>query len=204
MRQIIRRFIEAILHRLAPPLPPPLEGLTATVFVRESNGSRTNLEHHFEQELIARGARVLLANQQAGTALVKQGEFTPLHTEAHFTVVGTLMVREAVEVTADESEHAFAVRAAEHKVWRERWLDTTYSAPEPQLEPRRKGTSTTYLHHQLSFRLIGRDGSLLASGTCEASPRAGRTSYEKTLRELARDAIAHLDGSNVWSHVVIT
>lgn len=186
-----------------------LEGVSATVFVREPNGARTNLEHHLEQELISRGARVLVANQQAGVALVKQGEFSHLHSEAHISVIGTLIVRKNVardEKEWTESEHDFNVRLAAHRAEHTRWAinHTSYSPPEPQLRGRAwQLVKVETIHYQLIFRLIGRDGGLLASGTCEDFPRMEAASHESAFRKLAKDAIAYLDETDVWSRIAI-
>jgi hypothetical protein len=190
-----------------------LENLSATVFVRESNNNRTNLENHIEQELITRGARVLVSNQKAGMELVKQGDFSPLHIEANFSVIGTLVIRSGV-TTQDkdwaESEYDFNLRKAEFESELEEWirnkrLYTYFSDPRPVLEGRR-GTPVQVpaLHYQLSFRLIGRDGALLASGTSEEFPRADAASFDDALRLLAEKAISYLDTVDVWNKIVLT
>src|SRR3989339_1386933 len=84
-----------------PALPPAMQTnlsmLVASVFVREPNGSRTNIENHLEQELILRHAKVVVANQKVGMAIIKDGTFQPLATNANCSFVGTLRIeRDAV------------------------------------------------------------------------------------------------------------
>jgi len=191
---------------------PSLSGLTATVFVREANGSRTNLEHHLEQALIERGARVVLASQQTGMNLLKQGGFSQLAADVNFAVLGVLIVRSGFtqqrrKVWA-ETEYEFERRRAEFEAAFDRWkysLEQWVKSPaRPVFEPRRsKWEEVRVLHYQFSFRLIGSDGALLASGSCESFPEAGRASYDETLRELAREAVGYLDRTNVWERIVI-
>ena len=202
-----------------------LEGLSTTVFVRESNGSRTNLEHYLENELITRGARVVMANQQAGMTLVKQGDFTPLNSSVHFTVVGTLIISTDISVKKHqytESYHEYASRKAQweldHSAWEqnegryssfsgELWSHKKENArpryPEPVLEERGwQWIDVPITLFQFSFRLVGKDGALLASGICESSTENIETT-EGILHDLAAKAIAHLDQNNVWSKIVI-
>ena len=73
-----------------------LSTLVASVFVREPNGSRTNIENHLEQQLILRSAKVVIANQKVGMAIIKDGEFHPLATDANCSFVGTLAVKKDV------------------------------------------------------------------------------------------------------------
>lgn len=205
MFKIFRRVVE-LVRTLSAPKRPLLEGLVATVFVREANGSRTHLEHYLEQELIVRGARVVTANQQAGMSLVKQGDFIPLHHDAHFVLFGTLAIRSGLtrqEREYTESEYDYAVREEAHRV---ALMNSSLlsSEPMPVLKGRAfKWVTVPILHYQFSFRLIGNDGSILASGTCEEFPRANSGSYEQTLRNLSRAAINHLNQTDVWSRVVI-
>ncbi len=81
-----------------------LSGLVASVFVREPNGSRTNLEHHLEQELILRHAKVVLANQKVGIDIIKQGEFRPLAAGVNCSFVGTLVVDKQILVDIENDE----------------------------------------------------------------------------------------------------
>jgi hypothetical protein len=189
-----------------------LENLSATVYVREPNGSRTNLEHHIEQELISRGARVLVSNQNAGMSLIKHGDFKPLHPEAHFSVIGNLVVRSGIfkeEIEWIEGEYDFRQRKEAYKNKVDRWYDRgghLYSSvgPKPVLEARKsRVVNVPAIHFQFSFRLVGRDGALLVSGTCEEFPLASEPSHEGTLKQLASEAISHLDESDVWTRIVI-
>lgn len=204
MFKIFGRVV-GLFRALSAPKRPLLEGLVAAVFVREANGSRTHLEHYLEQELIVRGARMVIANQQAGMSLVKQGDFLPLHHDAHFVLIGTLAIRSGLtrqEREYTESEYDYAVREEAHRV-AVRSLALSME-PMPVLKGREfKWVTVPVLHYQFSFRLIGNDGSILASGTCEKFPRANSGSYEQTLRNLARDAIYHLNQTDVWSRVII-
>ncbi len=83
-----------------PALPPAMQVnlsmLVASVFVREPNGSRTNIENHLEQELILRHAKVVVANQKVGMAIIKEGTFQPLATDANCSFVGTLRIERDV------------------------------------------------------------------------------------------------------------
>lgn len=90
-----------------PALPPPkladLSMLVASVFVREPNGSRTNIENHLEQQLILRSAKVVIANQKVGMAIIKDGEFHPLATDANCSFVGTLTVKRDTIIVVQKS-----------------------------------------------------------------------------------------------------
>lgn len=191
-----------------------LENLSVTVFVRESNGSKTDLEYHLEQELISRGARVLVAKQQAGVDFIKNGSFTPLHPEAHFSVIGTLISRTGINKQVEkwtEDEHEFKVRKENHRIEMEKWRDrddvsisNAGAGPKPILKPRESEiVIVPAIHYQFSFRVIGRDGAVLASGTSEEFPQANQVSYEKTFKILASEAISKLDTTDVWKKIVI-
>ncbi|MBX4195894.1 hypothetical protein KW796_03015 [Candidatus Parcubacteria bacterium] len=187
-----------------------LEGVSVTVFVREPNGSKTNLEYHIEQELIGRGAHVLMADQQAGTNLVKQGVFQPLHPEALFSFVGTLVVRSGLSIEGKEwteSEHDFESRQADFEVLMRSYQESRSwgdNVTRPILEERRyKIVRIPAILYQLSFRVVGRDGTLLASGTSEKEKVADQGSDDSILRKLSKDAIGYLDDADVWSKAVI-
>lgn len=213
MHTIIRRLVELVKSWFSGPLLPParlpLEDLSATVFVRQSNDSRSSLEHHIEQELIDRGARVLMANQRAGMALIKDGDFRSLVDDhVHLTVVGVLRVMncQVTEMIWTETRHDYEVRRAKYRVEFNHWfrLSAVSSRPEPILKPREgRIEKVPGLHFELSFRLIASDGALLASGTCKIFDRADRASHEESLRKLAKEAITYLDHTDVWSKIVI-
>lgn len=189
-----------------------LEDVSVTVFVREPNGSRTDIEHFIEQELISRGARVLVANQQSGVAVIKKGEHILLNPEAHLSVVGTLAIKDSgtakrVKVFT-ESEYEFNLRRAEYrKEWRDWDVQHNHPGggiPEPQLRGRGfKIEKVPYLLLQFSYRVLSRDGSVLASGAEQESPPKDQASLENELRSLAARAVEALDEKNVWRHIVI-
>jgi hypothetical protein len=187
-----------------------LEGVAVTVFIREPNGSRTNIEHYVERYLISRGAQVLMADQQAGVALMKDGIFKPLHPEAHFSVIGTLIVKNGVSKLIKEyieTEYEFNMRESEHKTLMRTYRENMsygFNPVQPILEERRhKLIPAQVLHHQLSFRIVGRGGALLASGTSEDLPRAGLPSYDETLQKIAEEAMEQVDTKKVWTTVNI-
>jgi|SRR3989344_1858107 len=191
-------------------LPPAnLSGLTVTVFVREPNGSRTNIEHYLEQELINRGARVVMANQKAGAELIKTGNFEQLAMGSNFSLVGTLMTITGLIVPKTcwtETEFAFAKREAKFQVTYEAWdWDHYDDEPEPVFEPRRTiVVDEPAKKLQLNFRIIGSDGAILASGTVERVIMANAAMPEDTLGEMAAHAVKYLDENDVWTNVVIS
>src|SRR3989338_968729 len=153
------------------PNQPILDGLTTAVYIREPNGSRTKLEHYVEQELINRGARVVLANPKAGYGILKESSFKPLAEGTHFSFVGSLVVMKNVFMEVeDEDEELQDVPAVQY---------------------------------QLAFRLIGKDGAILASGTSENAEEADLITHEGVLRKIAAEAVAYLDQANVWSHIIV-
>lgn len=186
-----------------------LQNLSVTVFVRESNGSRTDLEHHVEQEFISRGARVLLANQENATTLIKRGEYHSPNTEAHLALIGTLVIKDGGFVAQKiftEDEHTYNLREAEWEAEHDRWLrhGILNDEVEPQLRARGFRTKEVpCLLYQFSYRIFARDGSILASGSVEEQPLKNQTSFDGELRSLAEEAISTLDERDVWQDITI-
>ncbi len=172
-----------------------LRGFSATVFIRQPNGSRTNLEHHVEQGLIERGARVFQANQAAGMALLKLGEFGPLAVNAQVFIVGSLQTTDIIirRSVWTEDHHLYELRRAQHYTVEGQWFRNP-AGPRPILRPRESRLEEVEgVNFLLTFRFYHRDGSLLASGTCETVAEKQRVSYEGEFRQLAGMAITHLD-----------
>lgn len=195
-------------------LPPPLadlSNLTVAVFVREPNCSRTNIEHYLEQELINRGARVVMANQKAGLELMKTGNFEQLAVGSNFSLVGTLTTSNNLVLPQTcwvETEFAFNERRAKFEQVYEDWAKYLFlglSKPKPVLEPRRrKIVDKPAKKLQLNFRIIGSDGAILASGTTEHVIVANEAMPERILGEMAIKAVKYLDENDVWKNVVIS
>lgn len=200
-------------HMRLEALKTSLEGISATVFVREPNGSKTNLEHHLEQELINRGARVLLSDQKAGMEVLKQGSTAQLNSAAHFSAIGALVITEGCEMDDrewTEPKIDFEERQAKYehlyRVWRNKGYThgRAHAGVEPVLEERRhRIVKRAAISYELSFRLVGRNGELYASGVCGEVALADSHSHDEVLRKLAAEAIAKLDETNVWSRIII-
>jgi len=206
LRRLILHLYGNIFPPAPPPPPPPLDGVVATVFVREPNGSKTALEHYLEQELIARGATIVLADQRAGFDLTKSGEWKPLSLEAHFTLVGTLLIENwklRVKVYL-ESEDKFRVRETDWQARFGRWLTRLGpDYPRPVLAERQyEMKDVPAIRYRLCYRVIGPTGIIFSSGAEEEVVRRD-ASHEGCLRDIAWGAIQSLDQTNVWSKVQI-
>lgn len=185
-----------------------LSDVCVTVFVRQPNGSQTDLERHIEQALICRGARVVLANQKKGSALLRRGEYSELNPNAHMSVVGTLVIKDGGLLDTKvftESEHDFNVREADHELRMDSWrMDIMGETPRPQLRERGfRIEQVPYWLYQFSFRILGRDGTVLASGLESTGVLKSQVSFNTELRTLADRSVQKLDDRNIWTDIAI-
>ena len=81
-----------------------LNGLVATVFITECKGRRVRndcrITHYVEQELIERGARVVVVDRKAALRFLKEGSVQRFAAEANVAFIGELV---QVVVAADIS-----------------------------------------------------------------------------------------------------
>ena len=184
-----------------------LEGISVSVFIQQPDNSRINLECHIEQELLSRGALVFVADRGAGESIVSLGKFQPLSPDANTSFVGTLVIRENVEVIKEaETGHEFNLRLAQWEADIKGWKEAGkhYNDPKPVLRPRR-GEPFKYFVNviQLSFQLMDSQGSLLASGNIEKIVDAGEPTHNVSFRGIAKKALDTLDDNNVWNSISV-
>lgn len=184
-----------------------LTDISMAVSVRESNGSRTTLENLVESELVKRGARVLLANQERSVMMVKSGEYSPLNTEAQLSLVGTLTVRHGCIVPVivyTEKEFDFNERKAQFEVdlhnWRSQYNPSEH--PKPQFEGRQhKALNLPRNVFHFSYKIIGKGGIVIASGVNQATSEAELAGSLEELRGLAESTVESLEELDIWSNI---
>lgn len=181
----------------------PLRNLSATVFIRQSNGSRTHFENYLEQKLIERGAQVFTADQQLGTELLKSGIFVPLVPDIQVMLVGTLLVFNGVEVKEEiwlEPKVGYETRLRVYEDSLACWEEEGGKRPKPPKPPKKEVQIFQGSRFQLSYRLLSSNGVILASGCCEDyCPE--NSSPENAFQKIADSVLDQLNGDNVWDRI---
>ncbi|OHB22451.1 MAG: hypothetical protein A2939_02725 [Parcubacteria group bacterium RIFCSPLOWO2_01_FULL_48_18] len=183
----------------------PLRNVSATVFVRQPNGSKTSLEHYLEAELISRGARVVSADQQLGMEFLKQGTFALLAADIQVMLVGTLVVQDGVEVEEEEwleLKEDYETRKRVHLDRLDKWecSPTWEPKPKPLAKPQVKIHRYQGRRLQLSYRLVSSSGAILASGCREHGVRNSGLE-DLAFRTIADSVLEQLMSENVWDQV---
>lgn len=180
----------------------PLRNLSATVFIRQSNGSRTHFENYLEQKLIERGAQVFTADQQLGTELLKNGTFVPLAPDIQVMLVGTLLVFDGVEIKEEiwlEPEVGYNARLYMYRNALSRW-EWGGNEPKPPAPPKKEIQILRGSRFQLCYRLFSSNGVILASGCCESSCPEN-FSPKNAFQKIADSVLDQLNGDNVWDRI---
>lgn len=89
-----------------------LKDKSFSVFVRQSNKSKTDLELFIENTLIQLGATVHPSNQKSCLEFMASGENLPI-SQANFQILGTLIIVETSVDPGDWYDYSFSYRVIE-------------------------------------------------------------------------------------------